>query len=231
MDIGHRTLSAFMEKMEERSGDFGDWCDSYGEPGYQTTHTAGVILGNYWCRCEHGPESKEDRARDNFRPLHQLEYHYPRVFAALEEQGFELQWCDEWWIDHETGKAWRTTGDSYSWQPSIIWSEEMCDYLTPDHDADVWIEWAMNDPSRCIPDVVGVDLSAAGFEQYESHNPHTYESGWYPGQDDDPKKVLEEIRRWMGEQVEVVFQLDATGQFDVRWSAWTRGGEEDDEEE
>lgn len=228
MDIGHRTLSALMEKLEEIGRDHADYCDSYGEPGYWSAHTQGVILGNYWCRCDHGPESDEDRARDNFQPLHGVEYHYPRVFAALEEQGFKLEWCDEWWIDYETGKAWRTQADSYSWQPSIIFDEEMGDYLTPDHDADVWIEWGVNNPDRCIPRVVKIDLGAAGFEQWEPHNPHTYESGWHPGQTDDPREITKQIRSELGDDVEVVFQLDATGQFDVRFSAWVReGGKED----
>lgn len=224
MEIGHRTISALVARMENHGADY---ANEYGEPGYQRVGTAGVVLGYYWCHCDHGPETDEERQADldtGRSHLHSLDYHYPRVFAALEEQGWKLEWSDEWWIDHETGKAWRTRPDSYGWQSSIIWCDG--EYLTPDHDLDTWIEWAANDPeSRCIPSRVwsAGDLRGAGFVQWEPNDPHQYESGWHPGQTDDPREIVEQIREQLGEQVEVVFLLDATGQFDVAFSAWTRG--------
>lgn len=244
MDIGHRTVSALVERMQDHGA---DWCDSYGEPGYQREGTAGVILGYYWCKCDAVQErfdagsSKWTRvgADDPTAPgdrrnyLHGLEHHYPRVFAALEEQGWQLEWSDEWWIDFETGKAWRTTEDSYSWQPSIVWDDDACDYLTPDHDVETWIDWAADDAHRCIPSRVwsSGDLSAAGFTQWEPENPQQYESGWHPGQTDNPEEITREIRREVGDARRVVFLLDSTGQFDIRFSAWVEDEEREEEEE
>ena len=41
-----------------------------------------------------------------------------------------------------------------------------------------------DDPSRCLPSNIysTADLMMAGFEPYNG----IYESGWHPGQDDDP---------------------------------------------
>lgn len=67
-----------------------------------------------------------------------------------------------------------------------------------------------------------VDLVEAG---YERHNGR-YESGFHPHQTDDPKVILTEIRAAQGDDVEVVFLLDATGQFDVEFSAYYRSPDE-----
>lgn len=240
MEIGHRTIGALLERMQDHSSDF---ASEYGEPGYGSANTAGVFLGYYWCRCdavrEHYVDGRWTRLEDGETPrgevrndLHTLEHHYPRLFAALEDQGYELEWSDEWYVDHETGKAWRTTGDSYSWQPSIVW-DGWGDYLTPDHGIDAWVEWALEEPTaRCIPSRVwsATDLEEAGFVQWEPDDPHTYENGWHPGQTDDPAAIVTEIHEQAGDDVQVVFLLDSTGQFDIHFSAWTRDASTDEDD-
>lgn len=211
MDIGHNTINALLERMQDHGADY---VTSYGEPGYWSSGTTGVLLGYYWCRCENGPESDDERSK-----LHSLDYHYPRLFAALEEQGIACEWSDEWYADHENGKAYRTTADSYGWQSSIMWTDHG-EILTPDDDLDAWCEVVANDAGRCLPRVVWsrTDLAAAGWTEYAGQ----LESGWHPGMDADPAAVMEEIREEIGDDVDVVFLLDDTSQFYVTFSAWTR---------
>ena len=212
LDI-HKTIAALAERFDWDNHGW-DYVGAYGEPGYSSTGP--VVLGYYWCHC--------DRVNDG--QLHGQEAHHPRIWAALEEAGVSFEWSDEWYADHEAGKAWRTQPDSYSWQPSLVWSG--CDYITPDDGIDVWLEWAIEDPAaRCIPSRVwsSSDLEAEGFELFEGG----FENGWHPGQDADPSKILAEIRERMGDDAEVAFMLDGTGQFDIRFSAYTRTTSEEGE--
>jgi hypothetical protein len=188
-----------------------DTADEYGEPGYGSTwpnETDLVVLGSYWCRC--------DRNSD-LRDLHSIEDHYPRIWAQLTARGVEFEWHDEWVVDHETGKAYRTQPDSYSWTPSILITEHG-DLMTPDDDIEVLVE-------HC--DETGVplsrnfatadDLTAAGFTPYSTDN----ETGWHPGQTGDPVKVAQTARRLFPD-CQVIHYVTDQGQFDTRWTTYIR---------
>lgn len=237
MILSYDTIRAVIEPIIEAHG--GDYCDDYGEPGYSFPYGAETpmfVAANWWCRCGKNPHAGKPKGWDGNKvtqpgDLHDFGAHHPRIFAQMEAQGVEMHWNDEWWIDHETGKAYRTQADSYSWQSSIQWNEDICDYMTPDHDFDVWIEWAVNNTSRCLMARYRSDLEAAGFTQWEPNDPHRYHSGWYEGMTDDPVKVRAEIDRWSDNQEDVVFLLDETSQFYVGFSAWTRPTTEDDDDD
>lgn len=226
MELSYEWISRnILERYEQN---IYNYADEYGEPGYSHNYgatTPTVLLGDYWCRC--GTVLRDDGTPD----LHDIAHHHPRVWAQLESQGVQCEWSDEWIVSYggDASRAYRTQPDSYSWQPSILWTDG--DFLTPDDGIDAWLEECVNDPQRCISSHVWTrrDMEAAGFVQWEPDDPHTYENGWHPGQTDDPKTIDREIRERMGNDVEVVFYLDATGQFDIRFSAWMRGELTDDQ--
>lgn len=239
MILSYDTIRSVLEPIIEADG--GDYANEYGEPGYSFPHGAETplfVAANWWCRCGHNPYAgRPKRGYSGGEPLiqptdlHSFSDHRPRLWAQMESQGVELHWNDEWWVDYETGKAYRTQADSYSWQSSIQWNEDMCDYMTPDHDFDVWLDWALNDTSRCLMARFRSDLESAGFTQWEPNDPHRYHNGWHEGMTDDPVKVRAEIDRWSDHQEDVVFLLDETSQFYVGFSAWTRPTEVDDADE
>lgn len=216
MEIGHKTISMLLERYYDH---FSEFASEYGEPGYSCD--GGVFLGNYWCRCEHGPE-KEGEHR-----LHGMDYHYPRFFTALAEQGFELEWKDEWMVDYEFDKAYRTHGDSYSWTPSVVLTDD-CEWLTPDSDVEEWIDWALNCPDRALlPRVVSTEaITEAGFTLFDGE----LANGWYPGQTDDPHKIAKRIES-LSPFVEYVFFINGVGQFDMHFSVYVRNLDDEDEEE
>jgi hypothetical protein len=53
------------------------------------------------------------------------------VFRLLESYGFECEWSDEWSTCSDCGKAFRTSPDSYGWQPSYFWASD-CEMVCVD---------------------------------------------------------------------------------------------------
>jgi len=225
--LSTKTIGAIIERWHEE-GIVTDYASEYGEPGYGDDDTTCVVLGDYWCSknkgCDFFPQGGTP---DN--NLHGIEVHHPLLWAQLEAQGVEFEWYDEWTIDHEADKAYRTSADSYSWTPSFVWTESG-DMLTVDTDLDTWIEWAIEDPTKrpLLPRLHTEEVILnAGFTKHNGR----FESGWYEGQNDNPAKVLEELREQHGEDIEALFRLDSTGQFDVGWSAYWRVPKGEEEEE
>jgi hypothetical protein len=226
----------YLTAISDSRGLYFEFAGSYGEPGYETnpssdTETPLVVLGSYWCRCDAFVDTDGTYPAGDPK-LHDIARHYPHTFARLEAQGVEFEWHDEWIVDHENDKAYRTQSDSYQWQPSYVLTDDG-ELLTPDDDIETWVEWAANDSSRCIPARVysGTDLEAAGFTLYNTDG--HYESGWHDGQNGDPRVVTEQLRREHGDEdsVTVVFALDETSQFYIGFSAYYRKLDDDTSDE
>jgi hypothetical protein len=214
--------AAILETIAERDGRYWQLCEGYGEPGYgPVTGDVLVVLGDYWCRCERIGTPYRDGSH-----LHGIDAHYPAIFARLESLGVSLEWHDEW--TDVDGRAYRTSGDSFDWQPSAILTED-CEWVTVDDDFSEIVAWALDDPSRAIPANFGTpdDLAAAGFEQYEHPGDAPYEAGWHPGQTDDPFAIADAAREALGDDTEIVFYLDESSQFYVRFTCWTRPPSDD----
>jgi hypothetical protein len=226
MELSTDTIYRFLSERHD------EWesCSEYGEPGYQDSRTTLVVLGDYWCRCGKNPHTGQrkswGRDGETVAPtdLHDYASHHPRMWAALESQGVQFEWCDEWTIDYDYDKAYRTQGDSYHWQPTAIYTDDG-DLMTPDDDIEVWIEWCADEPTRCLPSRVysASDLEAVGFESYNG----IYENGWHPGQTDDPNKITDTIRREYPDHT-IVFVLAESSQFYIRFTAYVRAPQEDD---
>ena len=171
-----------------------EWCSAYGEPGYSDPER-GVIFANW--------NDVGDKIGD-----------------YLEEAGFDLCYSDEWLIDYNHDKAYRTQPDSYSWQSSILYTENG-DPLTPDDPADEWIdELAITDQAqsiRCaLPSFIDDEaLEAEGFQKLDED----HESGWY-GREDDPQEIAIKLWNEIEDLDRVVFRLSGVGQFAVRFETW-----------
>lgn len=232
------TTDKVIEFLEEVLGEisydkFIDYAEQYGEPGYQLDSSATtplVILGSYWCRCGN---YAEERSPD--RPMHPIEVHHQAEFDLLAEQGVEFEWDDEWVVVNEfvdgqyVSNAYRTQCDSYHWQPSAVLDDD-CEWMTPHTPDEEWVEWALNNPERCIPATVldaldptrieGQDWLPFSEDSYDHGLPTRFESGWHPHQTADPKAIDAAIRDRFGDNVNVVFMLDETSQFYIGFSAF-----------
>lgn len=177
------------------------------EPGYGYDDDTVLVVGNW-------NEKRSGTPWEKFHPV--------RLENALETTGAEIDWYDEWTRCEECYRAVRTQPNSYSWTPSYIWTEygPVCVECVLGN-LESYLDLFINNPENAFP--FDVSLRDYGFEQWEPRNPHTYETGWHPHQDDDPKKILPEIQDdFPDDDIEVVFLIDGVGQFDMRWSAWFR---------
>ena len=199
-----------------------NYADEYGEPGYKLDKETGVfMIGDWWCRGGKGKQHDcgfTETYSDGKTRLHYIEFHYRRFFELLAEEGCETDFYDEWYIDSETSKAWRTQANSYSWESSLLYSEEGGEYLTPDDSLETWLEAVVNNDRMCLNSSMWSDLELMdyGFEERQCD----YESGWY-GVEDNPGKIMEAIQK-NEPGVDVLFKLSGVEQFRVNFCVYVR---------
>lgn len=200
-----------------------DIASDYVEPSHKLTSADGIVVFGNW-------NDKRTLVDGEWITSSKGDSLPSRLCDALENIGADIEWCDEWTTCTECYKALRTQPDSYGWTMyGAFWSDGyVCVDCLKENLADfIEGEGYINDSSKCLMPEFEPELEALGFVQWEADDPHTYETGWHPGQNDNPKEVLEAIKA-SNDELEVVFLLNSVGQFDMRWSAYVRTPESDD---
>ena len=188
MTFNIQTAIALVEKHAQ----YCEFASHYGEPGY-TDPKLGILFANW----NNVPQFISD---------------------ALERRGFELEWSDEWIIQHETDKAYRTSPDCYSWTPyyhltnggEVIGGDEI------EADPDDYIEEILNDCHKV--NVFDIDFEAHGFTEVQEDD---FETGWHPGQNDDPAKVFAHLKQSNPDH-DFLFDITEQSQFYMKWKVWRR---------
>lgn len=199
----------------ERFGDGSivmDVCVGFAEPGYGDDDSI-VVIGNW---------NPPRFPRNGDAPLTKDENLPVRLGNALEWLGAECVWSDEWTRCDECYRAIRTNADSYCWTMYGAFIE--CGYVCTDclrKDIGAYLDEYLNNADTAIVWAEPSDLESLGFARWAPDDPQTYESGWHPGQDDDPHRILASILDEVPNG-EVVFLIDSVGQFDMRFSAFVR---------
>ena len=171
----------------------GSVAEGYGEPGY-TDPERFVVLAN-WNRVS------------------------KRVTDWLSNHGFAIEWCDEWDVVDE--KAYRTRADSYSWAPTLVYADG--EALIVGKDDEEIIDSVAMKASNYVPDCVPRGISAETLKSfgYIREPEDTFESGWHPGQNDDPVKIAAAI--WKDSTVEaVVFRVSENSQFYIKFESYVK---------
>ena len=185
----HRTDVIIQALVEKHCAEY---CGKYGEPGY-TDPEQGIIFANW----------------NNVSNL---------VSDYLEEAGYELEWSDEWIVDHNHNKAYRSQPDSYHWEPSYLISDGG-ELITPDEAPIEWIEECkVSDkahPIRCLPSFIDADdIEQAGYRLF---NEEAYESGFFPGQDDNPTSIAAAL---LDRHESIIFRKTENSQFYCKFSVF-----------
>jgi hypothetical protein len=194
----------------------------YAEPGYGNADSV-IVLGDWNPQHVSGEDRWTSTDKRVTMPV--------RLATALERVGAEIQWRDEWTQCGSCFRAIRTQPDSYGWMPSYVYLEDngptCADCLISDgedaltgfgNESDSYV----NNASKCLTWCERSHVESFGFVKWEPGEEHTYESGWHPGQTDAPEPILAAIlERYPN--AEVVFFLDESSQFYVRFSAYVRG--------
>jgi len=197
---GNSTDPAKQGASAKQELDYIEFCQSYGEKGYDNPKR-GILFAN-WNK-------------------------FPRfIDELLERAGYAVEWSDEWIISSETGKAYRTSPNGYDWKPYYVLTDDADvvggDEIESGDQLDWYVnEYLINDTSRA--NVFDIDLASLGFTRFDD----TFETGWYPGQNDKPAQVFARIRR-LHPNSDIVFSIDSVGQFDAHWSAWFREAQDND---
>ena len=187
MSIDYGTV---IQLWADKHNEVVDFASHYGEPGYSEP-SKGIVLANW-----------------NDVPK--------RISDGLEAQGYSLEWSDEWYIDYNNDKAYRTSPDSYGWESRIMYSEAAGDYLTPDDALEDWIAQCEDNVSAALPSWWDeTEIAALGWVKQTAE----YENGWHLGQNDSPEKIGAALA---AEGKSFLFQIGGVGQFYVRFHVWVK---------
>jgi len=183
--------------------------DGYAEPGY-TEPECGIIATGNWNEVDRYVALTQTRVEVSHLPK--------RLGDIFEAMGIEIEWSDEWEECGQCNKLVRTSPDSHCYQPSYtVDNDELncLDCIDPEGHVE---------EREGTTDLVlsSIDLAEHG---YVKRNDAPYESGWHPGQTDDPQRVSEELRK---EGItRFVFQKDEQSQFYSKWSVWVKVEDEE----
>jgi len=146
-----------------------------------------------------------------------------RLGDILERMGGELEWSDQVSSCDDCGRLIQTEPDCYSWQPefevgdgSIVCTDCMDpeEYLSRLAD-----EHGFNSIGSIDP----------GEHGYVRLNEDSFETGWHPGQTDDPRKMAKQLEG-LGVK-RFLFHKDEQSQFYVTWSVYVPAPEASDDDD
>lgn len=173
----------------------------YREPGY-TDPASGIIAFGNWNKISRWNKDKSEVIDD--AP--------DRLAGALERLGVPSEWSDEWVMCDSCGGAFRVSADSYLWQQSGVIEESGATCA------------ACINPTEHLAALEGNDRNC---NTLESIDPEEYgycridldfENGLHEGQAGEPVKIGSLLRA--AGFTRYLFNLDATGQFDIAFSVW-----------
>ena len=143
----------------------------------------------------------------------------PSYVERYIENHFEyslIGYYDEYTTCSDCGNMIKTSPSYYGWLPGY-WVGDgfiQCSTCAADDNYDGYVEELVNNPDKANTLMSHDDLTRHGFEPYECD----YETGFHPGQTDDPHKVFDELK----DSFDVLFSIQSTGQFDCHWCAYVR---------
>jgi len=187
------------------------WAPGYAEPGYSSKH--GMILLANWNTVDEYNRQTQSR---EIVPGGDLP---KRLCDILEYIGVDIEWSDEWTECSECNRTFRTSPDGFDWKmaSAVVGEEMLCHECIKKEYPSQYLEGLINDPTNA--DTLDIDLSEHGWTKV---NDDSYQNGWHPGQTDSSKAIFAQLK----DHNDVIFQVDRTGQFDVRFSAWVRPSED-----
>jgi hypothetical protein len=182
----------------------------YEEPGYSTPEHGVVAVGDW------NSFSIWDSNQGTYL-LHKC-YLASRVQKLFEKLGIPCEWSDEWAECGECYSLIRTKANSYGWLPSYVQGDgDITCHTCIEKDPEAYLLSLEDNPDTAI--TLDVDPCDYGYKQVGEE----YETGWHPGQDDDPKDVAKELRA--KDITRFVFKITETGQFDSRWAVYVHESE------
>jgi len=150
-----------------------------------------------------------------------------RTYSLLERAGYDCEWADQIEECENCNLAVHSTAQCYGDMQVAKHYEcgrdglvTLCPRCAVERFEEDALPSLINNPNNA--DTLGMDLESFGFARHNGE----YESGHHVGQTDNPKQIMDSIHE-SNPDLEVVFQIRDIGQFDIKFSAWTRKKEEE----
>lgn len=170
---------------------------------------AGIIATGNWNTVDTWDEASKSRVLISDLPK--------RVGDIFEKMGIEIEWSDTTSTCDQCYKLIRTEPDCWSWKPNFVVGDgSITCGACIEEDPDDYLESLEGNDEECLS--LDIDLAARG---YVKLNEDSYESGWFPGQNNDPKRVAKQLRDKKIERF--IFVKDENSQFYSKWSVWVWG--------
>lgn len=147
-----------------------------------------------------------------------------RMCALFERMGVAIEWSDQVTACNTCYRCIQTEPDSYSWTPQYILGdgEITCAECAKDEAESLLKSFEHKEAKAWTLDAI--DPLQHGYVN-ASDRESPYESGWHPGQTDDPRKIAADLRaRGISR---FLFIIDETSQFYTRWSVLVHESEAD----
>ena len=140
----------------------------------------------------------------------------PRIEDLLRSKGYETYFRDSMDYCHGCNKFCHLQPSCYGdlELPVIFDGELLCPDCVRD-EPESYIEILDHNPDQANHLLDDSTLEDLGFRQLDNG----YESGFHPGQDDDPNKIYNKIKDKFDH---IIFSIDGAGQFDMTFSVWVK---------
>lgn len=142
-----------------------------------------------------------------------------KLFDLLEKYGFSCEWEDEWLTCDECYKAFRCAGNSYSWEMFGFVGDgyALCGDCI---EWDSYLESLENIPQKAVTCSLFYKFENEITSRY-SLVKNEFESGFHPGQNDNPSLILENLLK-DNPNGKYLFVIDGQGQFDIEFSVYKK---------
>lgn len=208
-----------LKERNEKAGRFFNWLlkqDPNANFGELVNSNELIFVSNEWWEIK----KKYPKLDDWF--FHHMDMAYSSVGSC--NTGFP----DEYDTCADCYKIVRTSPDGYGWSPDYIRLEsgEIICRECVEKEIEILIDEYTNNSDKAIPDWAISLIKKEGFvclDDEDSEACQIFTSGLHPGQNDNPKDVIENFEReGYLEKYDFIFCINSTGQFDVNFSLWMR---------
>lgn len=140
------------------------------------------------------------------------------VSAYCEKMGYDWYFNDSVVIDYNNGMAYTDEGDVVAIDGELLGRKGFED---EDYDFTTIEDKFVDNPTRALPSWFSEDdIISNGFTKLTCE----FNNGLYEhNTNDDPQEIIDKLNEVSVTDIEVVFQIDFTNQFEMGFCAWVRG--------
>jgi hypothetical protein len=214
LDFVFKTCTGHDTSYWSGCGDL-DWFSAYADP--REDSGKGILTANW----NHFPRSaaRDSHRTEEGRKAQDFNWGKGKRFGdVLERMGYQLEWSDQTDRCSHCDGCIHTDAQFYgdtSHYAVLGECDVVCEACIRKDFAEEYLE-GLEGNDRSAVNIRGINPAKYGYTEVQCG----FESGFFPGQNDDPRKIKRELeaRGYEG----ILFEISDSGQFDVHFCAWCR---------